>query len=52
MVDPLRVLILSGYCYCRHYRRLLLKDLDKNLKEELNFVTDMIDEHPKNYQVW
>lgn len=37
---------------CRHYRRLLIKTLEKDLQEELEFVTDVICDHPKNYQVW
>jgi len=35
-----------------HYRRLVLKHLNLDLKEELAFSRDMIEEHPKNYQVW
>nr|XP_034330333.1 protein farnesyltransferase/geranylgeranyltransferase type-1 subunit alpha [Crassostrea gigas] len=35
-----------------HYRRILLKELKKDLKEELKYITDMILSHPKNYQVW
>ncbi|CAI9739038.1 farnesyltransferase geranylgeranyltransferase type-1 subunit alpha-like [Octopus vulgaris] len=35
-----------------HYRRLLLKDLDCDLKTELEYVSEIIGEHPKNYQVW
>ncbi|XP_061184244.1 protein farnesyltransferase/geranylgeranyltransferase type-1 subunit alpha-like isoform X1 [Saccostrea echinata] len=35
-----------------HYRRILLKELEKDLKEELKYITDMIISHPKNYQVW
>ena len=38
--------------FCRYYRRLLLKTLDKDLKEELDFISTVIDRHPKNYQVW
>lgn len=40
------------FYFCRHYRRILLKELKKDLKEELKYITDMILLHPKNYQVW
>ena len=39
------------YVY-RHYRRILLKALDKDLEEEKKFVSSIIDWEPKNYQVW
>lgn len=35
-----------------HYRRLLLKELRKDLNEELEFITKVIRGNPKNYQVW
>ncbi|XP_065827848.1 protein farnesyltransferase/geranylgeranyltransferase type-1 subunit alpha-like [Oscarella lobularis] len=35
-----------------HYRRILLKALDKDLEEEKKFVSSIIDWEPKNYQVW
>ncbi|CAH1783097.1 unnamed protein product [Owenia fusiformis] len=35
-----------------HYRRVLLKDLDKDLNDELVYITEVIHDHPKNYQVW
>lgn len=34
------------------YRRILLKELKKDLKDELLFVRRIIEENPKNYQVW
>ena len=34
-----------------YYRRLLLKALNKDLKDELKFISDVIVENPKNYQV-
>jgi protein farnesyltransferase/geranylgeranyltransferase type-1 subunit alpha len=36
----------------RHYRRTLMKELKKDLKEELKYITQVIIDHPKNYQVW
>lgn len=35
-----------------HYRRTLMKELKKDLKEELKYITQVIIDHPKNYQVW
>ncbi|GFS49497.1 hypothetical protein NPIL_411641 [Nephila pilipes] len=35
-----------------HYRRILLKELDKDLKEELEYCRQVIEDNPKNYQVW
>lgn len=34
------------------YRRMILKNLDMDLMEELKYITKVIEEHPKNYQVW
>lgn len=33
-------------------RRDVLRHLNSNLQDELNFIGDTIKEHPKNYQVW
>lgn len=35
-----------------YYRRFLLTALNKDLNEELKFITDVISDNPKNYQVW
>lgn len=35
-----------------YYRRILLKELNKDLHEELDFITKIIRSNPKNYQVW
>jgi len=35
-----------------HYRRILLKDLGKDVTEELAYIGEMIEGCPKNYQVW
>ncbi|KAK2192900.1 hypothetical protein NP493_21g10019 [Ridgeia piscesae] len=34
------------------FRRVLLKELKKDLRDELSYITGMIWSHPKNYQVW
>ena len=38
-------------CY-RHYRRVILKEINSDLKAELVYITKAIKSHPKNYQVW
>jgi hypothetical protein len=43
---------LPFHFLCRHYRRILLKELNKDLNAEMKYITDMIISHPKNYQVW
>eukprot|EP00040_Diaphanoeca_grandis_P005075 m.31264 g.31264 ORF g.31264 m.31264 type:complete len:311 (-) comp16429_c0_seq1:293-1225(-) len=35
-----------------HYRRKILKNIEIDLKQELEYIGDMIDDNPKNYQVW
>lgn len=35
-----------------YYRRILLKDLKKDIPQELDYIENVISDHPKNYQVW
>ncbi|KAF9934201.1 CAAX geranylgeranyltransferase alpha subunit [Linnemannia zychae] len=35
-----------------YYRQQLLKDLNKDLTEELQWIEWMANEHPKSYQIW
>jgi protein farnesyltransferase/geranylgeranyltransferase type-1 subunit alpha len=35
-----------------YYRRRILTALNKDLRDELNFISDVIRSNPKNYQVW
>lgn len=34
------------------FRREILKTLNKDLKDELNYIYKFIENNPKNYQVW
>lgn len=36
---------------CRHYRRQVLQALEKDLRQEMEYVAKIIEEEPKNYQV-
>jgi len=38
--------------HCRHFRRVLLKSLNKDLRKELQFSQKIIKNHAKNYQIW
>eukprot|EP01098_Paradermamoeba_levis_P007187 TRINITY_DN297_c0_g1_i1.p1 TRINITY_DN297_c0_g1~~TRINITY_DN297_c0_g1_i1.p1 ORF type:complete len:305 (-),score=50.47 TRINITY_DN297_c0_g1_i1:43-957(-) len=35
-----------------YFRRILLNDLKKDLKEELRFISEIGSDNPKNYQLW
>ena len=40
------------YSFTRHYRREVLRAVKADLREELAYMTDIILDEPKNYQVW
>ena len=35
-----------------HLRHVVLKAIGADIKEELQYCREIIEEHPKNYQVW
>jgi protein farnesyltransferase/geranylgeranyltransferase type-1 subunit alpha len=35
-----------------YYRRLCLEATEADMKKELEFVNEMAEENPKNYQIW
>jgi hypothetical protein len=40
------------YKVCADFRREILKHLNKDLIPELQYIKEMIENNPKNYQVW
>ena len=50
-LNPLSCSAFVFDCW-RHYRRVILGELDKDLTEEMRYITSVIEDHPKNYQVW
>jgi len=40
------------FSFIRYYRQRLLKALNKDLAEEMEWIQDMVIEHPKSYQIW
>ena len=50
-LNPLSCSAFVFDCW-RHYRRVILGELDKDLTAEMRYITTVIEDHPKNYQVW
>lgn len=42
----------SHNCNYRQYRRRILKALNADLADEFRFTEEMLNENPKNYQIW
>ena len=52
MVYLLIILSFINILLIRYFRRLVLLDLNYDLNKELEYVTKIGDDNPKNYQIW